>query len=169
MTDQQRGDALGCMGNPYINTPHLDQLAAEGTLFVCGYTSTPSSTPARSGLLTGLSPWHHGMLGYGAVAPQYKYEMPQMLRDLGYYTFGIGKCTGIRRTHCMASTRHSSTKADVSNQKTLSVITGNGSNCKLREKIRTKRALAGMITEPEFISWMKDFIRQPGPDKPPVN
>lgn len=91
MTDQQRGDALGCMGNPYIRTPHLDQLAAEGTLFVCGYTSTPSSTPARSGLLTGLSPWHHGMLGYGAVAPQYKYEMPQMLRDLGYYTFGIGK------------------------------------------------------------------------------
>lgn len=56
MTDQQRGDALGCMGNPYIITPHLDQLAAEGTLFVCGYTSTPSSTPARSGLLTGLSP-----------------------------------------------------------------------------------------------------------------
>ena len=23
--------------------------------------------------------------------PKYKYEMPQMLKDAGYYTFGIGK------------------------------------------------------------------------------
>ena len=51
----------------------------------------PSSTPARAGLLTGMSPWHHGMLGYGRVAPKYEYEMPQMLKDAGYYTFGIGK------------------------------------------------------------------------------
>ena len=91
MTDQQRGDALGCMGNRAVISPNLDRLASEGTLFVCGYSSTPSSTPARSGLLTGLSPWHHGMLGYGALAEKYTYEMPQMLRDLGYYTFGIGK------------------------------------------------------------------------------
>lgn len=91
MTDQHRGDALGCMGNKAIKTPNLDRLAAEGTLFVSAYSSTPSSTPARSGLLTGLSPWHHGMLGYGALAEKYKYEMPQMLRDEGYYTFGIGK------------------------------------------------------------------------------
>lgn len=91
MTDQHRGDALGCMGNKAIHTPNLDRLASEGTLFVSAYSSTPSSTPARSGLLTGLSPWHHGMLGYGALAEKYKYEMPQMLRELGYYTFGIGK------------------------------------------------------------------------------
>ena len=31
------------------------------------------------------------MLGYGRVAPKYEYEMPQMLKDAGYYTFGIGK------------------------------------------------------------------------------
>lgn len=91
MTDQQRGDALGCMGNSSVISPHIDRLAAEGTLFVCGYTASPSSTPARAGLLTGLTPWHHGMLGYGRVAETYRYEMPQMLRNLGYYTFGIGK------------------------------------------------------------------------------
>lgn len=51
----------------------------------------PSSTPARAGLLTGMSPWHHGMLGYGKVAEHYRYEMPQMLRDCGYLTLGIGK------------------------------------------------------------------------------
>lgn len=91
MTDQHRADALGCMGNKSIYTPHLDKLAKDGTLFTSGYSSTPSSTPARAGLLTGMSPWHHGMLGYGKVAEKYEFEMPQMLRDLGYFTYGIGK------------------------------------------------------------------------------
>lgn len=91
MTDQHRADALGCAGNPSIMTPNLDLLAADGFLFTSGYTAAPSSTPARAGLLTGMSPWHHGMLGYGNVAEHYKYEMPQMLRDQGYFTLGIGK------------------------------------------------------------------------------
>lgn len=91
MSDQHRGDALGCMGNDAVISPCLDSLAHQGTLFMNGYSSAPSSTPARAGLLTGASPWHHGMLGYGQVAPKYKNEMPQMLRDLNYYTYGIGK------------------------------------------------------------------------------
>lgn len=91
MTDQHRGDALGCMGNPVVKSPNLDKLANEGTLFVSGYSSSPSSTPARAGLLTGMSPWKHGMLGYGRMAEKYTYEMPQVLKNLGYYTFGIGK------------------------------------------------------------------------------
>ena len=84
VSDQHRGDAMHCMGNSSVITPNLDALADDGTLFLNGYSSTPSSTPARSGLLTGLSPWHHGMLGYGRVGSRYRYEMPQMLRDLNY-------------------------------------------------------------------------------------
>lgn len=91
MVDQQRADALGCMGNAAVISPHIDNIAQEGVMFTNGYTSVPSCTPARSGLLTGLSPWHHGMLGYGRVARKYKYEMPQMLKEAGYFTFGIGK------------------------------------------------------------------------------
>lgn len=91
MTDQHRGDAIGCAGNEAIRTPNLDKLASDGYLFGNAYSSCPSSTPARAGLLTGLSPWHHGMLGYGQMAEHYRYEMPQMLRDNGYYTIGIGK------------------------------------------------------------------------------
>ncbi|HIW65110.1 MAG TPA: arylsulfatase, partial [Candidatus Alistipes intestinipullorum] len=90
VTDQHRADALGCV-NESVITPHLDRLASEGNLFVNAYSATPSSTPARSGLLTGMTPWHHGMLGYGVVAEEYPLEMPQMLRDLGYMTLGIGK------------------------------------------------------------------------------
>lgn len=91
ISDQHRGDAMHCMGNSSVITPNLDALAHDGTLFTSGYTSAPSSTPARAGLLTGLSPWHHGMLGYGRVGSHYRYEMPRMLRELDYYTFGIGK------------------------------------------------------------------------------
>ncbi|MFV0554289.1 MAG: arylsulfatase [Mangrovibacterium sp.] len=91
MTDQQRADALGCMGNQAVISPHIDELARQGAVFTNAYSSVPSCTPARAGLLTGMSPWHHGMLGYGKVARQYKYEMPAMLRQAGYYTFGIGK------------------------------------------------------------------------------
>lgn len=91
MTDQHRGDCIGAAGNEMIRTPNLDRLANEGAFFRCAYTSVPSCTPARAGLLTGLSPWHHGMLGYGRVAPDYPREMPAMLRDAGYYTIGIGK------------------------------------------------------------------------------
>jgi arylsulfatase A-like enzyme len=91
MTDQHRGDTLGCMGNKIIKTPNIDSIASDGVCFRNGFSSTPSCTPARAGLLTGLSPWNHGMLGYARVARKYKYEMPQMLRNLGYYTYGIGK------------------------------------------------------------------------------
>ena len=91
MTDQQRGDAIGCIGNQAIFTPQIDQIASAGVVFTSGYSSVPSCTPARAGLLTGMSPWKHGMLGYGRIARKYKYEMPQMLKELGYYTFGIGK------------------------------------------------------------------------------
>lgn len=91
MTDQQRGDALHCCGNDAILTPNLDSLANDGYRFSRAFSACPSSTPARAGLLTGMSPWHHGMLGYGKVAEHYRYEMPQMLRDNGYLTIGIGK------------------------------------------------------------------------------
>ncbi len=91
MVDQFRGDCLGSDGHPAIQTPHLDRIAAEGARFRCAYSCTPTCTPARAALLTGLAPWHHGMLGYSKVAERYPYEMPRVLRDAGYYTLGIGK------------------------------------------------------------------------------
>ena len=92
MADQFRGDCLGCDGNKVIKTPNLDRIAREGAHFVHGYSSTPTCTPARAALLTGLSPWHHGMIGYGGVAKKYPFELPSAMNDAGYYTFVIGKC-----------------------------------------------------------------------------
>jgi arylsulfatase len=91
MADQFRGDCLGVEGHPVVRTPNLDRIAAQGARFRCAYASVPSCTPSRSGLLTGLSPWHHGMLGYGTCAETYQNEMPRMLAEAGYYGVGIGK------------------------------------------------------------------------------
>ncbi len=91
MDDQHRGDCLGVAGNGAIHTPNLDRLAREGVWFSNAYSSTPTCTPARAALLTGLSPWRHGMLGYGQVAQRYPVELPRALSAAGYYTYAIGK------------------------------------------------------------------------------
>jgi choline-sulfatase len=91
MADQHRGDSIGASGNAAIHTPNLDRLARGGAYFPNAFSSTPTCTPARAALLTGMSPWNHGMLGYGAVAEHYPVEMPRLLHDAGYYTVGIGK------------------------------------------------------------------------------
>ncbi|MDQ6760496.1 MAG: arylsulfatase [Acidobacteriota bacterium] len=101
MADQLRSDCLGCYGNRVIQTPNLDRLASEGVRFTSAYTSVPSCTPARSALLTGLSPWHHGMLGMTAMASRYPLEKPRALAEAGYYTTAIGKnhFNPIRNSH----------------------------------------------------------------------
>jgi arylsulfatase A-like enzyme len=92
LVDQLRQDALGCYGNAAARTPHVDWLAKQGVRFSNVYSSTPSCTPARAAILTGLSPWYHGMLGYGEMAPRYPLELPRFLSDsAGYYTHVIGK------------------------------------------------------------------------------
>ena len=90
MADQWRFDCMGAYGNKVVRTPNLDHLAAEGTRFSCAYSSTPTCTPARSALLTGLSPWHHGMLGMTNMASRYPFEKARALAEARYRTIAIG-------------------------------------------------------------------------------
>lgn len=90
-TDQQRGDWMGCMGDKHAITPHIDALAADGTLFTQGYSCTPTCTPARACLLTGQDPWHNGMVGYGAIPKSFPNDFPTLLTKAGYMTACFGK------------------------------------------------------------------------------
>jgi arylsulfatase len=101
MDDQHRGDCLRSDGNRAIHTPNIDRIGNEGIRFSRAYSTTPTCTPARSALLTGLAPWNHGMLHMVGMAQKYPYTKPQALRDAGYYTTGIGKMhyNGQRNTH----------------------------------------------------------------------
>ena len=101
MTDQQRGDCLGSAGADWLETPNLDALASEGVLFSNAYTSVPSCLPARAAILSGKSPWAHGMLGYYPIPERYAFELPRMFTEAGYRTHAVGKnhFNPIRNTH----------------------------------------------------------------------
>ena len=38
LSDEHRSDVMGCANHPFIQTPHLDRLAASGTRFTNAYT-----------------------------------------------------------------------------------------------------------------------------------
>ena len=59
-SDQHRADCLGFAGRA-IKTPHLDQLAADGTVFTACITPNPVCMPARASILTGQLPLTHGV------------------------------------------------------------------------------------------------------------
>jgi arylsulfatase len=78
MSDQFRADRVGVSINHVIHTPSLGRIASEGVISKRTYSSAPTCTPARTALLTGLSPWRHGPLGFGRVAERYSTGMPRL-------------------------------------------------------------------------------------------
>lgn len=90
-TDQQRHDALGAAGDPFIRTPVLDCLCAEGTRFDRCYTPSPVCVPARHALLSGLLPHRTGCVNNGGRFPEGTPTLMELLADAGYITHGVGK------------------------------------------------------------------------------
>lgn len=59
--DQWRGDCLSALGHPVLRTPHLDALAAEGTLFKRHFANASPCGPSRASIHTGLYARRHGV------------------------------------------------------------------------------------------------------------
>jgi uncharacterized sulfatase len=60
MTDTQNKSMVGAYGDPVVDTPNLDRLAATGIRFERAYTTCPLCTPARGGIFTGQYPQVNG-------------------------------------------------------------------------------------------------------------
>ncbi len=54
------GPHLSVLGTPGIQTPNIDKLAAQGTLFDRAYSPAASCAPCRTSILTGMAPHSHG-------------------------------------------------------------------------------------------------------------
>ena len=93
LTDDQRFNTLGCMGNSEIKTPNIDQLGNEGIVFDSHYNTTSICMAARACVMTGMYEhktgcnFQHGGLSQALFNRSY----PALLRNAGYYTGFAGK------------------------------------------------------------------------------
>lgn len=96
---------LQCFGSTFYETPNIDALAAEGTVFTQAYASCPVCSPSRASQMTGKYPARVGLTHYigghdwGKLMevpyvdhlPLEEYTLPKALRDAGYHTWSVGK------------------------------------------------------------------------------
>lgn len=114
ISDDQAATDFGFMGHPFIQTPHLDRLAAESARYDNGYVPSSVCRPSLATLLTGLYPHQHGIHfnhpppGFSAMRRLSEvdyYEargqadsliqtlptLPRTLAEKGYRSFQAGK------------------------------------------------------------------------------
>ena len=100
-TDDQGYADLGCFGGTHVETPRIDQMAAEGARLTSFYMAAPHCTASRSALMTGCYPKRIDM-AYGSnfgvlLAGDPKGLHPdevtiaEALKDAGYATGIFGK------------------------------------------------------------------------------
>jgi arylsulfatase A-like enzyme len=92
VTDDQRFDTIGALGNPVIKTPNLDRLAREGLAFrnayCLGSNSPAVCLPSRNMLMSGR--YYFRWEGKAYASPD-QANLPDTMRGLGYETWHEGK------------------------------------------------------------------------------
>ena len=91
LTDDQRWDLMSCAGHPFLKTPNLDRLAAEGALFENMFVTTSLCSPSRASFLSGLYAHTHGVVNNFTDYPSRMTSFPMRLRQEGYETAYVGK------------------------------------------------------------------------------
>jgi arylsulfatase A-like enzyme len=93
LADDQRWDTLGCMGNPIIRTPNVDELGSNGVIFSNSFVTTSICMTSRASFFSGLYLRSHGINDFKTsfTGEQYSRIYPSVLRENGYRTGFIGK------------------------------------------------------------------------------
>ncbi|WP_090392701.1 sulfatase [Niabella drilacis] len=97
MADDLGSAELGCYGNTFNETPHLDQLAGEGARFTQAYSAAPICSPSRAGIMTGQYPARVRITDFldnnadRYLDPARSYTINRALAAAGYHTGIIGK------------------------------------------------------------------------------
>ena len=93
MSDELAYFELGHVGNPYIHSPRIDEMAKQGLRFTQALAVSPVCASLRCGLMTGKHMGHASVRGNGPACSLRSDEVTiaQALQDAGYATGGYGK------------------------------------------------------------------------------
>ena len=91
ITDDQRFDALGFLGHPFLKTPNIDALARNGAYARNSFVTTSLCSPSRASMLTGQYAHKHGILDNQTILPRSTPIYPELLQAAGYETAYVGK------------------------------------------------------------------------------
>jgi len=91
ITDQQRADHVGFMGNSVVRTPNIDRIAKKGRVFDNAWVSNPVCMPNRSTIMTGRMPTAHGVIFNDRSLDWGANTFVRQFRAAGYETGLIGK------------------------------------------------------------------------------
>ena len=93
VVDDMRWDEFSLAGHPYLETPHIDQLAKAGARFTNAYHVSPLCSPNRASILTGQYPTMHGIKD-NVAHDKASHQLDLYAKDLqqaGYRTAHVGK------------------------------------------------------------------------------
>ena len=90
IVDDLRFDGLGFL-TPEVQTPNIDQLAAEGVYFSNAVVTTSLCSPSRATILTGLTTQNHKIVDNNNTTEEGLIFFPRYLQDAGYETGFFGK------------------------------------------------------------------------------
>ncbi|WP_417374827.1 sulfatase-like hydrolase/transferase [Gimesia maris] len=87
ITSEDNGPHLGCYGDEYADTPHIDGLAKQGMIYLNCWSTAPVCAPARTTLITGMYPTCLGAEHMRSMVklPESIKLYPQYLKQAGYY------------------------------------------------------------------------------------
>jgi N-acetylglucosamine-6-sulfatase len=91
LVDDLRHDTFGFMGHSFLETPHIDALAANGTQFTNAFVTTSLCSPSRASFLTGQYTHHHKVVGNSDSFPKGTQTFPESLQRANYETAFVGK------------------------------------------------------------------------------
>jgi len=90
-SDDHRFDASGFAGHPFVETPSLDRLAAEGVVFTNAFVTSSLCSPSRASLLTGVDVARHGVVNNFTPWSDQNRTFFESLAQRGYRSAFIGK------------------------------------------------------------------------------
>lgn len=114
LADDYGYNDMSCRGSQFYETPNIDRIANEGTVFTDGYAACQVCSPSRASIISGKNPARHGITDWigspsneawrsyqrfsKLLPPEYAHvldtsyvTLPEAMKEYGYATFFAGK------------------------------------------------------------------------------